>query len=69
MEKIIDIESSVEAAHWVVVLEENQIPHVIRQLNDPIYGGALSLGKPYAQLLADAQYKTQILSLRKEIKN
>lgn len=67
MQKILNIESSVEATNWAIILEENYIPYVIRPLKDSVYGGALSLHKPYAELLADSKFKDQIVALRKNV--
>ena len=61
--KIITLENQIEAQRLSSILEEENIPHVLRSYHDSVYNGIFQAGRGWGHLEAPEQYEEQILSI------
>jgi len=66
-EKIFIVKNEVEASFWDMVLQEREIPHVLRSYHDSAYDGLFQMQKGWGALYAPEKYRTVIESIRREV--
>jgi hypothetical protein len=66
MKKIISISSEIEAMRVKEILDNNQIPHLIRSFHDSAYDGLFQHQYGWGVLEADEAHEERILELLKE---
>ena len=65
--KIVILENAVEAQLLKALLEERQIPHVIRSFHDSAMDGLYQMGRGWGRIEAPAEYEEEILLLYETI--
>ncbi|MBN1410530.1 MAG: hypothetical protein JW969_06770 [Spirochaetales bacterium] len=65
-EKILDLKNGVEANLFSAVLEENNIPHMVKSNSDMAFDGIYQSVSGWGHLEAPPEYREQILSLYNE---
>ncbi len=66
-EKIFIVKNEVEASFWEMVLQEREIPHVLRSYHDSAYDGLFQMQKGWGVLYAPEKYRTVIEAIRSEV--
>ncbi|MFP4047501.1 MAG: hypothetical protein ACLFPH_10615 [Bacteroidales bacterium] len=66
--KILILENQMEAQRLGAILEEENIPHVIRSYNDSVYDGIFQAGRGWGHLEAPKEYKDKIVSIYDKMK-
>ncbi len=61
--KILILENEMEAQRLTGILEEEQIPHVVRSYHDSVYDGIFQAQRGWGHLEAPEEYSEKILSL------
>ena len=63
MKKILTLKTQNEALRMKSILEENNIPFVLRSYGDSAYGGMFQVQKGWGRLDSDEYYEKEILDL------
>ena len=66
--KILILENEMEAQRLTGILEEEQIPHVVRSYHDSVYNGIFQAQRGWGHLEAPEEYSEKILSLYEQMK-
>ena len=67
--KILVLDNEVEARLLDAVLEEQQIPHLMRSYHDRAYDGLWQQQQGWGHVEASEDYKEQILAIYEDLKN
>ena len=67
-EKIVVVDSQVEARILEGVLKEHDIPHLIKSYHDSAYDGLFQAQKGWGHVAAPAEYKDEIKALYEGVK-
>jgi hypothetical protein len=67
-EKIVVVDSEIEARILEGVLREHGIPHLIKSYHDSAYNGLYQAQKGWGHVAAPAEYKDEIKALYKGVK-
>jgi hypothetical protein len=66
--KIITLENQMEAQRLSAILDEEQIPHVVRSYHDSVYNGIFQAGRGWGHLEAPEEFEDKILSIYEKMK-
>jgi outer membrane protein assembly factor BamE (lipoprotein component of BamABCDE complex) len=66
--KIITLENQMEAQRLAAILDEENIPHVVRSYHDSVYDGIFQAGRGWGHLEAPEEYEDKILSIYENMK-
>ena len=67
--KILVLDNEVEARLLDAVLEEQQIPHLMRSYHDRAYDGLWQQQQGWGHVEASEDYKEQILAIYEDLRN
>lgn len=67
-EKILILENEMEAQRLASILEQENIPHVVRSYHDSVYDGIFQNVRGWGHLEAPGQHKEQILSIYEKMR-
>ena len=68
VQKIVAIQSEVQAQILDDILDERGIPHMMRSYHDSALDGLIQASRGWGQLDAPSEYKEQILAIVEEMK-
>ena len=66
--KILTLENEMEAQRLSSMLNEENIPHVVRSYHDSVYDGIFQTVRGWGHLEAPGNYREKILSLYENMK-
>jgi hypothetical protein len=66
--RILILENEMEAQRLSAILDDEEIPHVLRSYHDSVYDGIFQNAKGWGHLEAPEQYREKILSLYDKMK-
>ncbi len=64
LSRIVILESLVEAQLIDAILDEENIPHMIRSYHDTAYDGLFQLQRGWGELLAPGEHEREILEIK-----
>ncbi|MEE4262448.1 MAG: hypothetical protein V2I56_07125 [Desulfobacteraceae bacterium] len=67
--KIIIIENAIEAQLLSSVLDQRNIPHIVRSYHDTAYDGLFQFQKGWGRLYAPQSYRPEILALVEDMRS
>jgi hypothetical protein len=67
--KILVLNNEVEARHLDAVLDEQQIPHLMRSYHDRAYDGLWQQQQGWGHVEAPEDYEEQILSIYEDLRS
>jgi hypothetical protein len=67
--KVLVLNNEIEAQLLDAVLEEQQIPHLMRSYHDGAYDGLWQQQRGWGHIEAPEEYKEQILSIYEDLKS
>ncbi|NMC36843.1 MAG: hypothetical protein GYA41_00785 [Bacteroidales bacterium] len=65
--KILILNNEIEAALIDGLLNERNIPHIIRSFHDSVYDGLWQIQEGWGQLLAPEKYREEIIKIYEEM--
>lgn len=65
--KILILNNEIEAALIDGLLNERNIPHMIRSFHDSVYDGLWQMQSGWGQLLAPGEYREEIMKIYEEM--
>ena len=66
--KIVLLDNQIEADIFEEILNDNNIPHVIRSYDDTAYGSLYQLAKGWGKVEAPSEYEDKIKELLNELR-
>jgi len=66
--KILILENEMEAQRLSAILDEEDIPHVVRSYRDSMYDGIFQQAKGWGHLEAPEKYREQVLAIYDKMK-
>jgi len=67
-QKILTLENEIEAQRLSSILEEENIPHVVRSYHDSVYDGIFQTHRGWGHLEAPEKHEKAIVSLYNKMK-
>jgi len=67
--KILILENEMEAQRLDAILEEENIPHVVRSYHDSVYDGIFQAQRGWGHLEAPEEYSEKIRELYEKLRN
>lgn len=67
--KILTLENEMEAQRLSSMLDEEDIPHVVRSYHDSVYDGIFQTVRGWGHLEAPEEYRDQIVALYDDMKD
>ena len=67
--KILTLENEMEAQRLSSMLDEEDIPHVVRSYHDSVYDGIFQNVRGWGHLEAPEEYRDQIIALYDDMKD
>ena len=66
--KILILENQMEAQRLDAILDEENIPHVVRSYHDSVYNGIFQAGRGWGSLEAPEEYKEKIEAIYEKMR-
>ncbi|MEE4256670.1 MAG: hypothetical protein V2I47_06515 [Bacteroidales bacterium] len=68
VEKIVDVDNEIVGRLMESILNEREIPHILRTNHDSAYDGLFAYQKGWGFIEADPRYREEILEIYEDVK-